>query len=517
MRGFNKTQLGINLSADAITLVESSARKIVKYCRQELSEFSVNLMELSEDEIKFSAILQKILRENEFTGRDVYVGLPAHDIIVRSFQIPLVSKREIDSTINYEARKYLPFRIEELIFDFLTRRNKRSKGFNVIFAAIKKKAVERYVKVLNQVGFNIVSLEPASLSFLRAAFVKTRINLKKIVLIINIDSRLSEGDILILDSNMPCFIRDLKLSTAGEAPEQDNLESKLNKLINEIRISIDYFRHQQLALQDNISEILLFTDVSETNSWAQAIAQELGISTTAFLAAETLGIDSAHCDLLKAAGASFRGLCNFPVELNLLKKKEEKLIRKESQFAQISKLFVFKPLFKKCLISGGIFIALIIAIYVLGNFKIKKLEKQLNLTRAPKEQLAFLPKAIDFSQKELVAIKKLVQDQLDQVEATIASRVYLTEKIERLQALLPDGVWLEGLDFRKDRGSLEMVLEGVAYLPSGENALVVIDQFLSKLRNDTKFNKGFKDIVLSSVRQSARDDFVIRLFQIKCR
>jgi Tfp pilus assembly PilM family ATPase/Tfp pilus assembly protein PilN len=514
VKGFRITQLGINLGPAAITIAELSGKEVIRQCRQELSSFGANLEEIAGDEIKFAAVIQKMLRECEFSGRDVFIALPANDVVVRFFQIPLVLNKEISSTVSFEARKYIPFRIEELVYDFVSR--KKPKNLDIIFAATKKKSVDRYLKVLNQVGLNILSIEPASLSFLRLVLAKVKINLRQAVLIVNLDSSFLEGDIIILDGGIPCFTRDVRLFSSVETAEQKNPELILTKLINEIRISIDYFRHRQLSIRSDISSVYIFSESSDLGSWLEAMSQELSIKCFGYSPVDILGIDNAHCDLLKASGAALRGTCRFFADLALFK-REKKVREKEAVVSQVVKSIFAKPSFKKFSISILIVIFLIIVSSLAAKTRVSLVEKESQLIIASNSQKSPIIAAKDLSVNEIKRLEESLTGEIKQIESTVEDRFYLTEKIKKLPLLLPDGVWLESLNFRKESSGLGLTLDGLAYSSGNENALTMINKFVSNLKEDSEFNKSFKEIILASVKQSKIDEFLVRVFQVICR
>lgn len=511
---FKKGQLGVNLGLEGISIVQSDGKNIVKHCRQDFASFGSNLIEISEDEIKFAAVLQKILRECELDCRDASVAMPASDVIVRFFQIPVVPKKEISSTVNFEARKYIPFRIEELAFDFSVRR--KGKNFDVIFSAVKKKTLDRYLKALNQVGFNVLSFEPASLSFLRAVFAKSRLDGRQTTMVLNMNNTLTEGDIVILEAGIPCFIRDIKLSTLTEGLEENVSAVALNKLINEIRISIDYFRHRQPSLKNNIASIILYSDNKQLSPWAESINSELGIKCSFFCTSDILGFEAGSIDMFKATGASLRGSLAFPIDVNLLK-KEEAIKKDVSDFTAITKAFVSKSKFKKFALTLFIAVLIIVTTGFISGQRIRALERELGRLNTVKQKLTFLPKSIDLNEKELSQVDILLSDELKSIEKKIEGRIYLTEKVERLAALLPDGVWLNSLNFRKDASSGELEINANVYLPGSSDPLKAINGFLNNLRADSRFGSGFSSIALESVRQANIDDFSLREFQIRCR
>ena len=116
-------RLGFFWGEEKITIVEFDKNMPGKVVSMPLglksnspSPFSSNLTE----EIQLTAVLQKLLQDNQITGASFYVALPSKEIILRSFVIPFVSPEEAQGAIRFEAKKYVPFDMQELSFVFHT-------------------------------------------------------------------------------------------------------------------------------------------------------------------------------------------------------------------------------------------------------------------------------------------------------------------------------------------------------------------------------------------------------------
>jgi len=118
-----KKQLAVYFSEDALSLTELERAKIINYYHvpydlftKEDSKLSSNLTE----EIKLTAVLQKALRDNKIEAVDCFTSIATKDIILRSFLIPYLNSIEVVGAVEFEVRKYIPFKIDELIYDFQT-------------------------------------------------------------------------------------------------------------------------------------------------------------------------------------------------------------------------------------------------------------------------------------------------------------------------------------------------------------------------------------------------------------
>jgi Tfp pilus assembly PilM family ATPase len=114
-------KIGLYCGEEKLTLVELEKNTSLQVVSASMGAktdsnlpFSSNLTE----EIQITALLGKILQDYKIKGVDFCVSLPMKDIILRSFVIPRVNANEIQNVIKFEAKKYMPFDIQELSFVF---------------------------------------------------------------------------------------------------------------------------------------------------------------------------------------------------------------------------------------------------------------------------------------------------------------------------------------------------------------------------------------------------------------
>jgi len=72
----------------------------------------------------------------------------------------------------------------------------------------------------------------------------------------------------------------------------------------------------------------------------------------------------------------------------------------------------------------------------------------------------------------------------------------VTEKLDALARALPDGVWLDGLQYqdrleRTGANQTALTLRGSCFLPDRGDGLGVINEFVQRIRQDEAFFRGF--------------------------
>ena len=115
-------KLGIYWGTAGISFVELNkdallASAFVSFADLQRSDPVVGIKHLSED-VRLLDLIQKALRAGSFSTGNAFFSLPSNDIIVRWFVIPWMKPEEIQGVVAFEAKKYIPFPLEELVFNY---------------------------------------------------------------------------------------------------------------------------------------------------------------------------------------------------------------------------------------------------------------------------------------------------------------------------------------------------------------------------------------------------------------
>ena len=238
-------RLGIYFGPQGISIVETKLKQPLNNIYIPKSEISP--AELSEEkvpeEIKIITLLKNELIRLGIESKEATLILPGKDLIIRTFEMPILSQEELLSAVNFEAKKYLPFKIEELFSDCQWKLDKAAKKNLVLFVGIKKETLDRYLSILDEIGLKAKSIEYSAFSILRIAKL-AGIELEDIDLIIP-----HQANIRIIDH----VGKKLKIS-----PEKFfiNLQKYGNTSAASIPIAIDEaYREGRLKKDDLIATI----------------------------------------------------------------------------------------------------------------------------------------------------------------------------------------------------------------------------------------------------------------------
>lgn len=121
----------------------------------------------SDNEI--AAILKDVLKESNVTSKDAVFSVPASASFVTTVSFPLVPEKELASAIPFEARRYIPIPISEVVLDWdILGQNEERDTTEVLLIAVPKEVVEKYKRVAGLAGLNLRALEVETFSMIRS-------------------------------------------------------------------------------------------------------------------------------------------------------------------------------------------------------------------------------------------------------------------------------------------------------------------------------------------------------------
>ena len=502
-----KKNLGIYFGQKNISLVEADGTKVINQAQFSIQEATkpVQATEELSPEIGLIANFQKSIRENKIETKDVILSLSSRDVLIRAFDLPLMPKQELAQAVLFEAKKYIPFKTEELIFDYQTRFNKVTKRQEILFVAIKKEAVDKYDNLIKELNLKENALEPSILGILRV--LKSSKNFDPKISFAVIDLSDDETNLIIVDKGFPCFSRELKVSLLGAIVEKEKSEMTtfLLKFANEIRISLDYYRRQFSGR--TIEKLLIISD-ENLRAWIPDLAKELGLSIDLLTADQVA--PSRNLGLARAYAAAVKDKIPMEYSVNLLLKKamraeitaQAMVVQKPISRSQITRVVIL------CLfVIGGV--------YFLSSKPVNNLNAQLQqlksaVTDVKKEWLSL-------DSNSLNTLKTKYMDTAASIEKATERKASLTKRWDALARSIVQGMWLSEISFDERNGVSTLALNGFVYLNDTPEELKAINKFVNDLKANKKFMQNFKDIALVLVRQVNQGDYQVTSFQISCK
>ena len=155
--------------------------------------------------------IRKLYKEVRISSKEVSIALPESQVFIRTVKFPLLTDSEIASAIKWEAEQYIPIPISEAIVQHQIIERKEditSSQTTVLLIAVSKQIVEKYVKVVEMAGLNLIVVETELMSMVRSLAPSDQT-----VLILDFGAK--STDIAIAKEGRLVFSRSVL--TAGEA------------------------------------------------------------------------------------------------------------------------------------------------------------------------------------------------------------------------------------------------------------------------------------------------------------
>ncbi|MCX5693203.1 MAG: pilus assembly protein PilM [Candidatus Omnitrophica bacterium] len=446
--------------------------------------------------------IKKVFRENNVKPGDVVTAIPSEETMVRYFQMPKIPKQERATAVNFEAKRYIPFRMEDVVSDFQVLPSKVvPNSMDVVFVAVKKNTIEQYLKVLVAAGLRPVIIEPAPFSLMRAFNAAQQIDTKVNTAIVDIN--LDTLNVNILRNGVPYIIRDIPLS--GIAPEDKSFEPVFEKILAEIKLSFDFYEKQFPS--EVIDKIIIYSKLPLEN-WHEIVGKELQIPVEAGDPLRGIKVKSGIVPARAAVcfGLALRGVTEPFIDINLCKEQ----------------LLVYK---KKELFLRMVFLEASIAVFLLIVFKVFTIKAIAPLANELNKTLSERPKAeVNIKSDNITDLEKIkneMETKRDILENLISSRTYLTPRLQDAVKILPKNMWLSEVNFEEkiDKKNTSKItrffnIKGYYVIDEKISDKDVVNVFLSKLKETSGINKGMPRADIVSVKRIEMKGMKVSSFEI---
>jgi len=175
----NQFGLGVDIGTKGIKIVEVSRKKnrivLENYGevnldvagKQFFRYFDKNTLNPSVENI--TRAIRAILSESEIKTEKAVFSLPDFATFFITFELPSMTKKELESAVGFEARKYIPLPLSEVVLDWqLLNKDLKEETNKILMMAIPKVLVEHYKHIAEQSGLELVALEAEAVALKRA-------------------------------------------------------------------------------------------------------------------------------------------------------------------------------------------------------------------------------------------------------------------------------------------------------------------------------------------------------------
>jgi len=314
--------LGIDFDSRSVKVVElkneNGRPRLVTYgyFDQEVDKISVNKEE-QESHFESARLIKQVCYQAKTTTNKVVSALPAFSVFSSILNLPAMSKKELSSAVEWEAKKVIPLPIEDMILDWKVLEefaesqitdgqnennggeneekigdNIKQRGFlkimtpkeskkytKVLLTAAPKDLVKRYIDTFKAAGLSLLSLDTESFALIRSLVG----NDKSALMIVDVGSVVTNVSVVV--NGVPILNRSIDVggltitkaianslnvtlaraeqfkydigmnpNQTGQGSVPKTIETTLTPIVDEIKYSLNLYRSQG---QKNIEKIIL--------------------------------------------------------------------------------------------------------------------------------------------------------------------------------------------------------------------------------------------------------------------
>ena len=500
-------RVGLYLGADSVGAVVTQGQTIVSMARcgfsslEKVGDGSIN------EDIRWEALINKTLRETGSNAENIYISLADRDFIFRPLTMPIMSKREIESSLVYEVEKYIPFKIEELDWDYGYTRLPKEKKLNISFIGIRSSNLKRVCDILKRLGLSPAVIEPSSVSLARALKLSKKYHkLKEYALL---DFTKAEAYLTFFQNDLPVFNRYLTVLKKGEEFDQESF-------IESVNFSFQYFK-REFKTYDLEKFIIVSKD--DTEKFTSLLHEGLQVDIETVSPYDLTGKDNAELESVKALGAAQTGLKHYKFKPNL-RKTQERLHGGQMLQAVASAVVSGAPL-RKGLIFGVTVVCLIPTIFHSLILDSRISEKDF-MTKKMEKKLVIPLKLRSLSWEERREKVEDAEERINKLQEVNKELSKFSSFFEVLSTKgnLPAGLWLEEVSMdvhRVHEGSqrYETIMSGYVFLDNHDEEDVSVDNFVFILKKSKEVRANFSNVELQSSEREELESFKVTRFSIK--
>ncbi len=165
--------VALDIGTYSIKAVHAKLKKTTEVIRivEVANEVGVALPTDDVTTTKLRELLDAFFSDNDLPRTDVRLALPESVVSTKVISIPPLSDAELASAIGWQAEQYIPIPPEELSLEYqvLYRPSRKEKApMRVLLVGSRKKVVEHYVEMFNDIGIEPTLLETQIISVIRS-------------------------------------------------------------------------------------------------------------------------------------------------------------------------------------------------------------------------------------------------------------------------------------------------------------------------------------------------------------
>jgi type IV pilus assembly protein PilM len=257
--GGSKNAIGLDIGLSFIKVLELVSVKgkwsLVNFGMKKLPPEAVVDGQLMNSNVIVDSI-RELISEQKIKTKEVVTSVSGHSVIIKKINLPLMSRSELEESIQWEAEQYIPFDINDVNIDvqILDPAGDASGQMEVLLVAAKKDMINDYTAIVQEAGLSPVVMDVDSFAIENAFELNYDVAPDDSVVLVNIGASLI--NINILRGGMTAFTRDI---TLGGNQYTEEIQKQLNVSYEEaeaLKIGGDIIRDAQAVVPEEVETII---------------------------------------------------------------------------------------------------------------------------------------------------------------------------------------------------------------------------------------------------------------------
>ncbi len=511
----SRISVGIYISPKNVDIIElagsKSAPVLVNFIRQQIVADTVSDNAAAADHMAFykdvvSDAVKEGFEKLHSSPHTIQTVLGSSDFMIRYFDMPVLPKSEQQQAVRFEAKKYIPFKLDEIASDFrVLAEPKKKKSMDIFFMAATKAQINSHVSKFKDTGSAVAGIDIMPLALWNVLLLHKKVDIKDKAVVLYADNDRESVSIHIMESGMPFMSRDFKVAI-------DDKEAVFEKIVSELRVSIDYYgrqKHSADMLKVVTCGEMLFSGLDAH------IADELKVATSALYDFNKVKhADKLSPSAILALGSAIEGLGQSSYSVN---------------FSPLVDAIKHKKTYNIVIVETIAALAIVVLCYVFNNFLIKSVVSELNIVKRGGKSLPANTSRLNLEQ--LKSRKENMIKDTNFMSFVVNNRVSWAVKLASIandltsiNTEITGGVWINSLSLKENfvmndsvypsEIARKILMSGSSFLLDSSKETAYVNSFFTSLQRDEAFMANFNNIDLGSVDRKNVEGELMSTFTI---
>jgi hypothetical protein len=504
---FGGASAGLVIRAGGVELVALRGRKVAA---------RVSVPFEGAAEFQLTQAIKKAVEVSGLKLKRLPVALPTQDILFRFFTMPAVPRSELEGAVRFEARKYIPFKTDALVWDYHVI-PAASDRLEVAFSAMQRSAFAALQSACQAAGLQPQIIEPRSVSLARL-FASPRGAKPAPGFFCVVDIDRANAHVVIVRDGVPYLARDVNLpaeSAAGPAGDE-----RAQRLLSEVRVSVDFFTREYPSA--TVSKVVLFGEERLVEAWSRLFGFHLHcpVESGAGMLSERVegGVPLAFASALGLIeGAQRRS----GIAIDFLKRAQAARAAGPGGMPKLSAKDLNAALqTPQAAVSVAVVVAALFAAWLTGTQSVAMEKRRLSHLGTIRPDVGWGLNAR--AQTELKPMRTEAEELLAMLRRLMDERIPAASRLDALVRSLPEGIWLTGFSYedivsgQTGRSAYQLNVRGACDLREGGDEVLAIQDFEDRVRRNAQLFKGFDTAQINESSEREEGEHRYRAFQLNC-